>query len=88
MSKFDRFISATKAPAKGKAGKAAVSEKAVASGDTPKRGTLAKRNDPAYRQALAYVRAETMKSVKSRLAEEEREFSDLVEELLSEWLNS
>ena len=88
MSKFDRFISATKAPTKGKARKATTKAPAPTSADTPKRGTLAKRNDPEYRQALAYVRAETMKSVKSRLAEEEREFSDLVEELLSKWLNS
>jgi hypothetical protein len=88
VSKFDRFISAATAPAKGKARKAAPITPAPTSDDTPRRGTLAKRNDPEYRQALAYVRAATMKSVKSRLAEEEREFSDLVEELLSKWLNS
>jgi hypothetical protein len=50
--------------------------------------TSGKRADPDYKQALAYVRRDTHRRVMMRLAGEDREFSDLVETLLSEWLNS
>jgi len=43
-------------------------------------------NKVEYTQASAYIRRETHKKVKSALALEEKEFSDLIEELLTEWL--
>jgi hypothetical protein len=46
----------------------------------------AKRNDPEYRQALAYVRRDTHRRVMAKLAGMDKEFSHLVEELLSGWL--
>jgi hypothetical protein len=46
-----------------------------------------KRGDPDYRQVSAYVRKDTHQKVKMALLEEEREFSELVEVLLREWLN-
>ncbi len=81
MSKFDSFINA--AQKKGGKAPAKVAQKMIA-------GTkrTAKRDDPDYKQALAYVRRETHRRVMMRLAGEEREFSDLVETLLAEWLNS
>ncbi len=85
MSKFDSFINASH---KKKGGTAPV--RVVEKQDnqkTPLKRT-AKRNDPDYKQALAYVRRDTHRRVMMRLAGEEREFSDLVETLLSEWLNS
>ncbi len=45
-------------------------------------------NKAEYTQASAYIRRETHRQVKSALALEEKEFSELVEELLSEWLKS
>lgn len=48
-----------------------------------------KRNDKAeYTQASAYVRRATHRRVKAALALEEKEFSELIEELLGEWLKS
>ena len=45
-----------------------------------------KRGDPDYRQVSAYVRKDTHQKVKMALLEEEREFSELVEDLLRDWL--
>ncbi len=48
-----------------------------------------KRSDPDYEQVSAYVRKETYRKVKIALleAEEKRDFSDLVEALLFDWLS-
>ncbi len=81
MSKFDPFIDAARKPGKAPA-------KAVAKSDGHKKRIGAKRNDPDYKQALAYVRRDTHRRVMMRLAGEEREFSDLIETLLAEWLAS
>ncbi len=47
-----------------------------------------KRTDPEYSQVTAYIRKSTHHAVKVRLLQqgEGREFSELVEELLSDWL--
>jgi hypothetical protein len=74
-SKFDSFADA--AASAGKAEKRPGRAKAT---------RRAKRDDPDYKQALAYVRRDTHRRVMSKLAETEKEFSDLVEELLSDWL--
>jgi hypothetical protein len=52
--------------------------------------TKGKRSDPDYEQVSAYIRKETYRNVKIALLQEEekRDFSDLVETLLSEWLNN
>ena len=47
---------------------------------------LAKSVDPAYTKFTSYIRKQTHRAVKMRLVGESREMSDLVEELLSEWL--
>ncbi len=80
MSKFDPFIDATHKKGEKPRPKAAPP---LATGKR-----TAKRDDPDYKQALAYVRRDTHRRVMMRLAGEEREFSDLIETLLSEWLNS
>ena len=47
-----------------------------------------KRTDPEYNQVTAYIRKSTHHAVKVRLLQEEQgtEFSELVEQLLSAWL--
>ena len=47
-----------------------------------------KRTDPDYAQVTAYIRKDTHHAVKLRLMQEDqgREFSELVQELLAEWL--
>jgi ribosomal protein L19E len=45
-------------------------------------------NKEEYTQASAYIRRDIHKKVKSALVDEEKEFSELVEELLVEWLKS
>ncbi len=47
-----------------------------------------KRSDPEFQQVTAYIRKETHRQVKMGLLREgqEREFSELVEDLLSGWL--
>ena len=49
-----------------------------------------KRSDPAFVQTTAYVRGDTYKAVRIALIQEDegREYSELVEELLSKWLKS
>ena len=47
---------------------------------------LAKSADPAYTKFTTYIRKATHIGVKTRLVSKEKELSDLVEELLSNWL--
>jgi hypothetical protein len=47
---------------------------------------LAKSNDPAFMKFTTYIRKATHLGVKTRLVSKEKELSDLVEELLSNWL--
>jgi hypothetical protein len=47
---------------------------------------LAKSADPAYVKFTTYIRKSTHLGVKTRLVSEGKELSDLVEELLSNWL--
>ena len=49
---------------------------------------LGKRSDPAYRQISTYVRSDLYRSVKRELLMDERDFSDLMDELLSGWLST
>jgi hypothetical protein len=64
-------------------------QEAVAQGESKKRGRpKGKRSDPDYEQVTAYIRKTTHTSVKIALLQENqgREFSELVEELLNQWL--
>jgi hypothetical protein len=81
VSKFDGFADA--AASAGRKTKNRV-EPAAKGRSTGK----AKRDDPDYKQALAYVRRDTHKQVMGVLLAQEREFSDLVEELLTKWLKT
>jgi ribosomal protein L19E len=47
-----------------------------------------RENKEEYTQASAYIRRDVHKQVKSALALEDKEFSELVEELLERWLKS
>jgi hypothetical protein len=47
---------------------------------------LAKSTDPAFMKFTTYIRKTTHLGVKTRLVSKEKELSDLVEELLSNWL--
>jgi hypothetical protein len=47
---------------------------------------LAKSKDEDFVKFTSYVRRRTHRAVKTRLVEQGREMSDLVEELLSDWL--
>ena len=48
---------------------------------------VGKRSDPAYRQISTYVRSDLYRSVKRELLMDERDFSDLMDELLADWLS-
>ena len=47
---------------------------------------VGKRSNPAYRQISTYVRSDLYRSVKRELLMEERDFSDLMDELLADWI--
>jgi hypothetical protein len=50
---------------------------------------VGKRSDPNYRQVTAWVRRDTYDRVTIRLIKEERkEFSELVQELMEQWLRT
>ncbi len=53
---------------------------------TKRRG--GRRSDPNYRQALAYIHKDVDKEVRRRLLDDKRDYSELVEDLLRNWLNS
>jgi hypothetical protein len=55
-------------------------------GPAPVPAKLAKRNDPQYRQISTYVRTALYKEVRKRLTDEERDFADLLDELLVKWM--
>jgi len=57
----------------------------------PRRGRpKGKRSDPAFEQVTAYIRKETHQAVKIALLQDgqDKEFSELVEQLLQDWLQS
>jgi hypothetical protein len=47
----------------------------------------AKRSDPAYTQVTAYIRKDTYIATKKLLLDVDGEFSELLEELVSEWVH-
>src|SRR5271166_3326653 len=53
-------------------------------GKEPRR--LAKSADPSFMKFTTYIKKTTHLGVKTRLVSKEKELSDLVEELLSNWL--
>lgn len=54
--------------------------------ESEKTTRLAKRADPAFMKFTTYIRKSTHLGVKTRLVSKEKELSDLVEELLANWL--
>ena len=46
----------------------------------------AKRSDPAYTPITAYIRKDTHIAAKKLLLDEDKEFSELLEELVSAWV--
>jgi hypothetical protein len=59
----------------------------VAPGEAPA-PKIGKRSNPSYRQISTYVRSDLYLSVKRELLTEERDFSDLLDELLTEWVST
>ena len=47
---------------------------------------LAKSSDPAFTKFTTYIRKTTHRAAKMRVVGEDRELSDLVESLLTDWL--
>lgn len=97
MSKFDGLITAK--PKQGDA-KKAVSKKTVAQAEATastiatsagqkntKARTLGKRSDPNYTQITAYIKKDTHENVMRKIYKQ-KEFSELVEELLTDWMNN
>jgi len=52
------------------------------------RKTTGKRSDPNYIQVGAYIPIELNKSVKRRLVDTDQDFSELVAELLDQWVQN
>jgi hypothetical protein len=57
---------------------------ATAAGVQIKRG---KSSDPNYSQTSVYLKTETLKKAQAKLIEEKFDFSDLVEDLVRNWVN-
>ena len=68
--------------------KARTKEQAPSEQGSARRSALSagKRSDSDYKQVSAYIRRDTHFKVKLALLQEGREFSELVEELLGEWI--
>lgn len=52
------------------------------------RKATGKRSDPSYIQVGAYIPIELNKSVKRRLVDTDQDFSELVAELLDQWVKN
>ena len=76
MSKFQGILDSHKKP--------------VQTETSTKAKTKGKRSDPDYEHVSAYIRKETYRNVKIALLQEaeKRDFSDLVEALLTDWLSN
>lgn len=63
---------------------------AAPAGPARKQRPPGKRSDPTFEQVTAYIRRRTYQQVKIALLQENqgREFSDLVETLLGDWLKA
>lgn len=99
MSKFESILSAKReqsakpkaAPPKRELQSEVVPAPAERPATTGKPGRpRAKRSDPNYVQTSPYIKKATLQAVKMQLLAEGqgREYSELVEELLAEWLNT
>ncbi len=49
---------------------------------------VGKRSKDEYTQVSAYIPKDTHKSIKAALLDEERDFSELVSDLLADWLKT
>ncbi len=58
--------------------------------ETPTKRPVGRRSDPRYMQANAYIPKDLHREIKIALIKEgkERQFSELVEDLLSTWIKS
>jgi hypothetical protein len=89
-SESAKVASASRLPAISKAGQQAQAQTPVRGRGRPPGPAGGKRDNQEYTQASAYIRKDTHRRVKAALILEGkgREYSELVEELLNEWLNS
>ena len=47
-----------------------------------------KKNNPDYRQVTVYLREEAHRAAKKLLLDEQRDFSELVDDLVGQWLQT
>jgi hypothetical protein len=85
MSKFDGILSVKPNRSTGKPPKSAV--KGNSEANNTKSRTPGKRSDPDYTQITAYIRKETHETVMRKIYKRQ-EFSELLEELLTEWMKN
>jgi hypothetical protein len=92
---FDDVLKGAKASKKNKVEEAKSSPPAVAileneNVNTPKRSkSTGKRTDPTYKQVGAYVKKDTYLQIQKLLLDKpDKDFSDLVQELLSTYLDN
>ena len=92
---FDDVLKGAKASKKNQAEdvKPATSEtkdtEVVTTSTPKKRRSTGKRTDPAYKQVGAYIKKDTYLQIQKLLLDQpDRDFSDLVQELLSTYLNN
>ncbi len=86
MSKFDAILKSAKEPEE-KPRQRRRKAPQPKEDPAPKRAP-GRRSNPAYRQANAYLPKDLHQEVKVELLKEGKEYSVLVEELLTEWLKS
>ncbi len=85
MSKFDGLISAKSKQTTKNGDK--IRETAVSGQKNGKSRAPGKRSDPDYTQITAYIRKETHENVMRKIYKRQ-EFSELLEELLTEWMKN
>ena len=93
MSKFSKVLEAAKdrttGPAEKKTAAPPPTDRPSATPVVKRGRPPGKRSDPDYEQTTAYIRKQTHVDVKIALLQEGkgREYSELVEELLTKWLS-
>jgi hypothetical protein len=81
LSKFSKVFESRRLPVTG-------SQEEKRGRGRPRGHAGGKRDDASYTQASSYIPRELHKKVKAALVEEEKEYSELIEELLTEWLKA
>ncbi len=85
-SRFDNFINAARAPKPDPTSETPTPTEAIPTEESPPKKS--KSSDPDYMRTTVYLPRQIHRRLKSAAADEEKEISEIIEELVTGWLAS